>query len=172
MVKDKAGELFDREGNQIYRFRTPYGTSMNDGKRLGNPLVIYAPDRDPEYAELLRKGRNKELGELPGGLGFVLGESKHTTEMLDRSVVAVADDDGTIDTIDRDVALYIAAKFPLAKLDRGSDQSLLDELANVKKADNKTRAERARDISMQKQSRKEMAEKNAKDKLKQMESKA
>jgi hypothetical protein len=139
----KKGQLFDADGNQIYRFKTPYGKSMNGGKWCGQPLVIYDPLGDEEYAELIAKGKRGELGQLAGGVGPVLGESKQTAEMLTRSVIAVADEHGTVDTPNREHAVYIAAKFPLAVLDPACDQSILTEIKALKEA-KMERADRAR----------------------------
>lgn len=161
--KNKGGR-FDDQGRPIYRFQTRFGSTVvhtaEGDKCVGNPLVIYFPTSDPEYAELLRKGKEGKLGELSGGQGKKTGECFHTQEMLDRSAMAVADHDGSIETPSRDVALYIAANVDGAVYDKHCDQSLLDELEVVAPRVKKSASERARDITLARNSVKEAVEAN------------
>lgn len=157
MSKKKSGTLFNERGEEVYRFATPYkAVKVTDAngvvKWVGDPLVIYDQKADPEYAKLLADGRQGTLGELANGQGKKPGECFHTKEMDDRSVLAVGDLNGVIQTPDRNVALRILRTIDGAILDQACDQSLLDEVYEKKTSDLRTPAQRAKDALKEKES--------------------
>lgn len=157
MSKKNKGTLFNEKGEEVYRFQTPYkAVRVVDAngvvKWVGDPLVIYDQVADPEYAKLLKEGREGSLGELANGQGKKPGECFHTKEMDDRSVVAVGDLNGVIQTSRRDVALRILRTIDGAVLDQACDQSLLDEAYEKRTSDTRTPAQRAKDALAEKES--------------------
>lgn len=129
--KSNKGFLFDENGNPIWRFSTPYKkvfvTTKEGRKATGDNYVVYLPTSDPEYAECLRAGARGELGVLAQGQGNVMGETKHTPEMLARTAIAVGDDEGFLETSVREHAIHIARVVPGAVLDPKCDDSILKE---------------------------------------------
>ncbi len=140
MSKKEKGQIFDENGNQVWRFATPfkksYVTTKEGRKCVGDNYVVYIPTADPEYAEFLAKGMRGELGQLAQGQGARLGETEHTAEMLARTAIAVGDDEGFLRTTVREHAVHIARVVPGAVLDKMCDQSVLEDakVAVAKKA--------------------------------------
>lgn len=153
MAKSK---LFDENGNKLYRLYTDHGTTYFGGK----PLELYDVKLSAEYAEILRRAKLRTndpdgLGVTTDGKPFI-PEHFHTPEMLADGLIAVAEDDGTLDTVNKDIAkscmkqLWISPFFgrqtgkklekesPFdaeslrklleSKLDKGSPQDIIDEL--------------------------------------------
>ena len=135
--KSTRGSMFNEAGEQVWRFATPFKvTYVKDKngniKKAGDLFTVYVPTAVPEYAELLAKGARGELGDLPQGQGKKPGECFHTKQMLAESAIAVADEDGFIETSVREHAIHIAKVVPEAVLDKACDQSILAEVKTTK----------------------------------------
>lgn len=147
--KSTRGSMFNEAGEQVWRFSTPYRVTFvkdkeGNVKKCGDNFTVYVPTAIPEYKELLEKGARGELGDLPQGQGKKPGECFHTKEMLAESAIAVADEDGFIETSVREHAIHIARVVPEAVLDKSCDQSILDEVKKVKKQETLSESELAR----------------------------
>ncbi len=150
MSKKSKGSLYDEQGNPVWRFQTPFKsvtvTDSNGVRKLvGDPFVLYDPLSDEEHAANISKGLNGELGQLAQGQGNRVGECLHTAEMLDRSVLAVADVNGVIKTSNRRIAVLVAERVEGAVLDPDCDQSILDEVNKKKEFSKMTPGDRARE---------------------------
>lgn len=131
--------LFNKQGAPLYRLHTGRGTT----KWGGDPLILYDVKADSEYAALLAQ-RNK-LGDLPGG-HKVMPESRHTKEMLDRTIVAQANKKGVIDTPDKELAKRVLREFPDTVLDEGSPQDALEEVQEERRFNKLSPAEKAKEM--------------------------
>lgn len=151
MAKKTEGTFFNKAGEPVWMFDTKYKAQHGYNEKgeeiwCGDAFVLYDFTADQEYASLLTAGQKGELGELMGAQGKVMGETKHTQEMHDRSALAVADRiTGVITTSNRAVAKKIAKEVDSAVLRPGCDTSILDEVQEKKAFDKKTPAERAQD---------------------------
>lgn len=150
-MSKKSGRFFDEDGNPQWIFDTPFKAQHGyDGQGneiwTGDAFVLYDFTADQEYAKLLTEGQKGKLGQLMGAQGNVMGETKHTQEMHDRSALAVADRiTGEIATSNRAVAVKIAREVDRAVLKAGCDRSILEEVEEKKVFEKKTPAERALD---------------------------
>lgn len=70
-------------------------------------MDLYMVNENPAWQEILKKGKEGKLGNIPGTNYPITPEMKHTEEMILSTYVDSTDEEGDIDTEDKEFAKYI-----------------------------------------------------------------